>query len=52
LSELEKENVVGTLDFADFPDPPHPQRPVNSRTVVRITDEPSLPQLFGAMNYT
>ncbi|KFY34915.1 hypothetical protein V494_06365 [Pseudogymnoascus sp. VKM F-4513 (FW-928)] len=49
---IDLEEARGTLHFYDYPEPPHPSRPVNSRLVVHIPDEPKLPSLLRSIKYT
>ncbi|KAL5345920.1 hypothetical protein ACLOAV_008950 [Pseudogymnoascus australis] len=49
---IDLEEARGTLHFYDYPDPPHPSRPVNSRLVIHIPDEPKLPSLLRSIKYT
>ncbi|KFX89743.1 hypothetical protein O988_08525 [Pseudogymnoascus sp. VKM F-3808] len=49
---IDLEEARGTLHFYDYPEPPHPSRPVNSRLVVHIPDEPKLPSLLRSIKHT
>ncbi|OBT51127.1 hypothetical protein VE04_07180 [Pseudogymnoascus sp. 24MN13] len=49
---IDLEEARGTLHFYDYPEPPHPSRPVNSRLVIHIPDEPKLPSLLRSIKYT